>query len=76
MTKYRERLWLHALEELNQRNIAHSYSVPKTTVNRILKQATELNLQWPLDASKTKSIISEILFPASKKNASEKRHSD
>jgi len=75
MTKYREILRLNALG-LSQRNIAHSCSVSKTTVNRVLKRATELNLRWPLDESKTEAILSELLFPVSKKNASEKRHPD
>ena len=72
MTKYREILRLNALG-LSQRNIANSCSVSKTTVNRVLKRAAELNLQWPVVESKTESILSEILFSTSKKNTSDKR---
>lgn len=72
MTKYREILRLNALG-LSQRNIANSCSVSKTTVNRVLKRAAELNLQWPVAESKTESILSEILFSTSKKNSSDKR---
>ena len=72
MTKYREILRLNALG-LSQRNIANSCSVSKTTVNRVLKRAAELNLQWPFVESKTESILSEILFSTSKKNTSDKR---
>lgn len=72
MTKYREILRLNVLG-LSQRNIANSCSVSKTTVNRVLKRAAELNLQWPVVESKTESILSEILFSTSKKNTSDKR---
>lgn len=72
MTKYREILRLHSLK-LSQRNIALSCSVSKTTVNRVLKRAAELNLSWPLNDQQTESVLSELLFPASRKNNSEKR---
>ena len=61
MTKYREILRLHSLK-LSQRNIALSCSVSKTTVNRILKRAAELNLSWPLNDQQTGSVLSELLI--------------
>lgn len=72
MTKYREILRLHSLK-LSQRNIALSCSVSKTTVNRVLKQATVLNLSWPLDDQQTESVLAELLFPTASKDNSEKR---
>lgn len=72
MTKYREILRLHSLR-LSQKNIALSCSVSKTTVNRVLKRATELNLSWPLDDKQTESVLSELLFPMTQKNITEKR---
>lgn len=42
-------------------------------MNRVLKRATELNLQWPFVKTKTESILSEILNSTSKKNTSDKR---
>lgn len=72
MTKYREILRLHSLR-LSQKNIALSCCVSKTTVNRVLKRATELNLSWPLDDMQTESVLAEILFPTAKISTSEKR---
>ena len=72
MTKYREILRLHSLG-LSQRNIALSCSVSKTTVNRVVKRAVELNLSWPLDEKKTEAVLSEILFSSTHKSAERKR---
>ena len=72
MTKYREILRLHSLG-LSQRNIALSCSVSKTTVNRVVKRAVELNFSWPLDEKKTEAVLSEILFSSTHKSAERKR---
>ena len=72
MTKYREILRLHSLG-LSQRNIALSCSVSKTTVNRVVKRAGELNLSWPLDEQQTETVLSEILFTSTLKSTTEKR---
>ena len=72
MTKYREILRLHSLG-LSQRNIALSCSVSKTTVNRVVKRAVELNLSWPLDEKKTEAVLSEILFSSTQKSEERKR---
>ena len=71
MTKYREILRLHSLG-LSQRNIALSCSVSKTTVNRVVNRAVELNLSWPLDEKQTEAVLSEILFSSTQKSEERK----
>ena len=62
MTKYREILRLSHLG-ISQENIAHSCSVSKKTVNKVLKAATEMNISWPLDESQTDAVLARQLFP-------------
>jgi len=63
MTKYREILRLASLG-LSQQSIADSCNASKKTVNRVLKRAKELQLYWPLEETKTDSVIAEKLFPS------------
>lgn len=72
MTKYREILRLNSLG-LSQQNIAHSCSVSKKTVNKVLKRAKELDVSWPLEASQTNVALAELFFPKQKKSVSLKR---
>lgn len=72
MTKYCEILRLHSLG-LSQRNIAYSCSASKTTVNRVIKRAKELEIAWPLDERQTDAVLAEMLFPSSCKTPTEKR---
>ena len=65
MTKYREILRLKSLG-FSERNIAHSCGVSRNTVARVVKQAAEMNLSWPLDHDMTDSALEEILFPKTK----------
>lgn len=61
MTKYREILRLSSLG-LNQQNIANSCNISKKTVNRVLRQAKELDISWPLDESDTDAVLTEKFF--------------
>ena len=56
MTKYREILRLKSLG-FSERNIAHSCGVSRNTVARVVKQAAEMNLSWPLDHDMTVSVM-------------------
>lgn len=75
MTKYREILRLHSLG-LSQKNIAFSCGVSKTTVNKVIKRAEEINLFWPLDDNQTDVVIAGLLFPNSGVTVKEKRLPD
>ena len=75
MTKYREILRLSGLG-LSQQNIANSCNVSKKTVNRVLRQAKELNISWPLGESDTDAVLAEKFFPSAKKVSSNKRMPD
>ena len=72
MTKYREILRLSGLG-LSQQNIADSCNVSKKTVNRVLKQAKELDISWPLDESDTDAVLAEKFFPSANQVTSNKR---
>jgi len=71
MTKYREILRLHALG-LSQRDIAYSCNVSKTTVNRTLKRAAEIELSWPMDKSQTNAVLQDKLFPKLNRESSKR----
>jgi transposase len=58
---------------LSQKNIAYSCSASKSTVNRVIKKAKELEIAWPLDVNQTDSILAEMFHPSSKKALNEKR---
>ena len=75
MTKYREILRLSGLG-LSQQNIADSCNVSKKTVNRVLKQAKELNISWPLDENDTDGVPAEKYFPSANHVTSNKRMPD
>mgnify|MGYP000013426030 FL=1 len=75
MTKYREILRLHNLN-LSQQRIAESCNVSKKTVNRVLKQAKELGISWPLGKNITESALASQLFPQKPTIASKKRMPD
>lgn len=62
MTNYREILRLSAMG-FSQSDIALSCNVSKKTVNRVLKQARESNISWPLDNDQTNSVLAVQLFP-------------
>ena len=68
MTKYREILRLHSLG-FSQQNIAYSCNVSKKTVNKVLKQAIDVGISWPLDDSMTDAVLAGILFPARGKSS-------
>ena len=72
MTKYQEILRLKSLN-LSQQNIANSCNVSKKTVNRVLKQATELGISWPPDENDTDAVLAEKLFPSAKQVTSCKK---
>ena len=74
MTKYREILRLKSLG-FSERNIAHSCSVSRNTVAKVVKKAAEINLSWPLDHDMTDSTLEEMLFPKTK-SATNKRMPD
>lgn len=74
MTKYREILRLKSLG-FSERNIAHSCGVSRNTVARVVKQAAEMNLSWPLDHDMTDSALEGMLFPKVK-SATNKRMPD
>lgn len=74
MTKYREILRLHSMG-LSQKNIAYSCNASKTTVNRVIKKATEIEISWPLDDTSTDAVLAEKMFPPAKKER-EKRLPD
>ena len=65
MTKYREIIRLSGLGP-SQTNIALSCNASKTTVNKVLKEARERNLSWPLDPKLTDPVLGKLLFPDSK----------
>lgn len=62
MTKYREILRLASLG-ISQQSIADSCGVSKKTVNRILKRAKELNIQWPVRENDTDAALAAKFFP-------------
>ena len=66
MTRYREIFRLSSLG-ISQQSIAVSCNVSKKTVNRVLKRADELQIAWPLPADQTDEVLSNILFPPTKK---------
>ena len=74
MTKYREILRLQSLG-FSERNIAQSCGVSRNTVAKVLKQAAEINISWPLDFDMTDSVLEELMFPKDK-SATNKRIPD
>ena len=82
MTHYREILRLGSNPDqqrnLTQEEIAASCGVSKTTVNKVLKRARELELHWPLPAGQTDEVLAAKLFPedAEKQPLSTKRMPD
>lgn len=62
MTKYREILRLNSLG-FSERNIAFSVPCSRNTVSKVLKQAHELSLSWPLPEEQTDTVLEGILFP-------------
>ena len=61
MTKYREIIRLNGLG-FSARNIALSCNVSRNTVAKVLKQAKDKKLVWPLDESLTEQKLEELLF--------------
>lgn len=74
MTKYREILRLHSLG-ISQRNITASCHCSRTTVNKVLKRAKELNIKWPLPDSVTDGELNKKFFPKAV-DTSERRYPD
>jgi transposase len=72
MTRYREILRLYSLG-LSQSNIAYSCNALKTTVNRVIKRAKELQLSWPLNESQTDVVLAKLFFPSSATNKTHKQ---
>lgn len=62
-----------SITKIEPKNIALSWSVSKTTVNRVLKRAAELKLSWPLDDRQTESVLSKMLLPTPERGTAEKR---
>jgi hypothetical protein len=77
MTKYREILRRHSLG-FSQQNIAYSCGASKKTVNKVLKQARDKGLCWPLNDQQTDEILAKLLFAEQDKpsDASKKRMPD
>lgn len=61
MTKYREIIRLNGLG-FSARNIALSCNVSRNTVSKVLRQAKEQNIVWPLDESFKEQNLEELLF--------------
>ena len=74
MTKKRETLLQKSLG-FSERKIAHSCGVSRNTVGRVVKQAAEMNLSWPLDHDMADSALEGMLFPKVK-SATNKRMPD
>ena len=64
MTYYREILRFHS-RKISQRDIALICQCSRNTVNKVLAQAREMNLGWPLQADLTDGELEKILFPDS-----------
>jgi transposase len=61
MTKYREILRLHS-QGISNRDIAVSLECSRNTVRRVLEQAKETGIQWPLPDSMSERALEEALF--------------
>lgn len=77
MTKYREILRLHSLG-FSQQNIAYSCGASKKTVNKVLRQARDKGVCWPLSDQQTDEILAKLLLAEQNKpsDASKKRMPD
>ena len=62
MTKYHDILRLANLG-FSQQNIAYSCNVSKKTVNKVLKQAKAISLQWELVSQYSDAELEKLLFP-------------
>ena len=63
MTEYRNILRLHS-QGISQRSIAESLSCSRNTVSRVLEQAKQLSINWPLQEETTDERLDSIFFPA------------
>ena len=63
MTEYREILRLHS-QGISQRSIAESLNCSRNTVAKVLSQAKEQNISWPLKPETTDAVLDKILYPA------------
>jgi transposase len=64
MTYYREILRLHS-RGISQRDIASSCQCSRNTVKKVLAQAKEKSLKWPLQTDLTDGDLEKIFFPDS-----------
>lgn len=64
MTNYREILRLHS-RGISQRGVATSCQCSRNTVKRVLAQANEMSIRWPLKDDLTNGDIEKLLFPDS-----------
>lgn len=62
MVNYREILRLNSLK-YTQRQIAASVHSSRNTVGEVIKLASEVKLEWPLDDSQTNEVIYGLLYP-------------
>ena len=58
---------------LSQKNIAYSCSASKSTVNRVIKRAKELELSWPLDDNQTDAVLAEKFYPSHQNQLNDRR---
>ena len=64
MTDYREILRLSS-QGISQRGIAASCNCSRNTVSKVLTQATEVGVSWPLKGDMTNGELHELLFGSS-----------
>ncbi|MFH1934510.1 MAG: IS21 family transposase [Pseudomonadota bacterium] len=73
MRKIKEVLRLKWAHELSNRHIAKSCSISHSTVADYVLRAKLAGLSWPLDPEMDDAAIENLLFPATDKQATEKR---
>ena len=54
------------------KEIAEALNLSRNTVSKVLKQASEQNLSWPLDESLTEQKLEELLFKRTAKTTTSK----
>ena len=72
MTNYREILRLHS-RGISQRGIAASCQCSRNTVKKVLAQAKETSIGWPVKDDLTDGDLEKLLFPESTVPASRRQ---
>ncbi|HHY12619.1 MAG TPA: IS21 family transposase [Firmicutes bacterium] len=62
MTQYREILRMHS-RGISQRSIANTLHCSRNTVSKVIRQAQERGLTWPLQDDLTEDRLAALLFP-------------